>query len=63
VTLHKSSITKPDIGRKSLFLPNYGVNIAIRFGMEKRELCGLWLPDDQNFEDMIIRFDTIHECD
>ena len=29
--------------------------------------CGktrmVWLPDDEKFEDMITRFDTIHECD
>ena len=23
----------------------------------------VWLPDGEKFEDMITRFDTIHECD
>jgi len=36
-------------------------NIAIKFGMEKLEWCGY--PTVKKIEDMITRFDTIHERD
>ena len=44
--------------------PRYGGsrrNIATPFGMEKLKWCGY--PMVQNFEDMFIRFDVIHERD
>ena len=64
---------KPDIGSEPRFLPTPPAfdasvrgggsrrNIAMSFGTEKLEWCGY--PTVKNFEDMFIRFDTIHERD
>ena len=62
-TVQQWSMPKPDIGRKSPFLPQLGRprrNIAITFRMEKLDWFGCrwwwnWI--------MIIRFDGIHERD
>jgi len=59
--------TAADIGSESRFLPTPPAlgeggsrrNIAMPFGTEKLE----WLGCPINFEDMFIRFDTIHERD
>jgi len=43
MTLNSPLMPKPDIGRKSQFLPQLGGpswNTAIAFGMEKLEWCG-----------------------
>jgi len=55
---------RPDIGRKSPFLPHLGGphhNIAIMHGMEKLQWCGY--PMVKKLEDMFTRFDRIHERD
>ena len=62
-TVQQWSMLKPDIGRKSRFLPLLGdrLNIAITFGMEKLEWCGY--PMAKKIEDMFICFNRIHELD
>jgi len=55
---------RPDIGRKSPFLPHLGGphhNIAIMHGMEKLQWCGypmvvVWLPDGEKIRRYVYSF-------